>query len=212
VAGDPPHRCCGRRGGRQQHAQVQAHEADGGRPSRRRRRHGVQTATKRARRPQRCDALAPIVRGHARAGRWRVRAAAEPPPPALPLLACLQVLSGHTARVTCVAVWEGGGGGGDSPTAISGSADATLRVWDLGSGCTRHVLVRRPLPSWNRSILTEICLCHACSCQEILSRPEDTAHRAQASCGHHTPAACTAPRTTHWLCAVDGDRRDTRAW
>eukprot|EP01047_Picozoa_sp_COSAG01_P014532 COSAG01_NODE_710_length_14110_cov_94.506745_1_plen_81_part_00 len=25
-----------------------------------------------------------------------------------------------------------------------------------------------PFPSWNRSILTEIYLCHACSCQEIL--------------------------------------------
>jgi hypothetical protein len=29
-------------------------------------------------------------------------------------------------------------------------------------------LVSRPFPSWNRSILTEIYLCHACSCQEIL--------------------------------------------
>jgi hypothetical protein len=28
--------------------------------------------------------------------------------------------------------------------------------------------VRRPFPSWNRSILTEISLCHTCSCQEIL--------------------------------------------
>jgi hypothetical protein len=28
--------------------------------------------------------------------------------------------------------------------------------------------VSRPFPSWNRSILTEIYLCHACSCQEIL--------------------------------------------
>jgi|EP01049_Picozoa_sp_SAG25_P011007 hypothetical protein len=28
--------------------------------------------------------------------------------------------------------------------------------------------VSRPFPSWNRSILTEISLCHACSCQEIL--------------------------------------------
>jgi hypothetical protein len=25
--------------------------------------------------------------------------------------------------------------------------------------------VSRPFPSWNRSILTEIYLCHACSCQ-----------------------------------------------
>eukprot|EP01047_Picozoa_sp_COSAG01_P026345 COSAG01_NODE_1694_length_9467_cov_4.976196_10_plen_339_part_00 len=29
-------------------------------------------------------------------------------------------------------------------------------------------IVSRPFPSWNRSILTEIYLCHACSCQEIL--------------------------------------------
>jgi galactose mutarotase-like enzyme len=28
--------------------------------------------------------------------------------------------------------------------------------------------VSRPFPSWNRSMLTEICLCHACSCPEIL--------------------------------------------
>eukprot|EP01047_Picozoa_sp_COSAG01_P061256 COSAG01_NODE_7626_length_3122_cov_54.156136_1_plen_429_part_00 len=28
--------------------------------------------------------------------------------------------------------------------------------------------VSRPFPSWNRSILAEIYLCHACSCQEIL--------------------------------------------
>ena len=29
-------------------------------------------------------------------------------------------------------------------------------------------VVSRPFPSWNRSILTEIYLCHACFCQEIL--------------------------------------------
>jgi Tfp pilus assembly protein PilF len=28
--------------------------------------------------------------------------------------------------------------------------------------------VSRPFPSWNRSMLTEICLCHACSCPGIL--------------------------------------------
>jgi hypothetical protein len=28
--------------------------------------------------------------------------------------------------------------------------------------------VSRPFPSWNRSILTEISLCHACSCEEML--------------------------------------------
>jgi hypothetical protein len=29
-------------------------------------------------------------------------------------------------------------------------------------------LVSRPSPSWHRSISTEIYLCHACSCQELL--------------------------------------------
>eukprot|EP01049_Picozoa_sp_SAG25_P013352 SAG25_NODE_2044_length_2002_cov_2.596427_2_plen_80_part_00 len=30
------------------------------------------------------------------------------------------------------------------------------------------MMVSRPFPSWNRSILTEISLRHACSCQEML--------------------------------------------
>jgi hypothetical protein len=38
-------------------------------------------------------------------------------------------------------------------------------------------LVSRPFPSWNRSILTDIYLCHACSCQEIL-RTETAAQAA----------------------------------
>eukprot|EP01047_Picozoa_sp_COSAG01_P032831 COSAG01_NODE_2388_length_7779_cov_127.916384_13_plen_183_part_00 len=38
--------------------------------------------------------------------------------------------------------------------------------------------VSRPFPSWNRSILTEIFLCHACSCQEILRT--ETAGQAAA--------------------------------
>jgi hypothetical protein len=33
-------------------------------------------------------------------------------------------------------------------------------------GCLRAT-VSRPFPSWNRFILTEIYLCHACYCQEI---------------------------------------------
>eukprot|EP01047_Picozoa_sp_COSAG01_P060318 COSAG01_NODE_7377_length_3230_cov_7.645800_2_plen_177_part_00 len=37
--------------------------------------------------------------------------------------------------------------------------------------------VRRPFPSWNRSILTEIYLCHACSCQRNI---EDGNGRAGA--------------------------------
>ena len=37
----------------------------------------------------------------------------------------------------------------------------------LRPGCAATA-VSRPFPSWNRFILTEISLCHACSCQEIL--------------------------------------------
>jgi hypothetical protein len=44
--------------------------------------------------------------------------------------------------------------------------------------------VSRPFPFWNRSILTEIYLCHACSCQEILrmetaGQEFQVQHRAQ---------------------------------
>eukprot|EP01047_Picozoa_sp_COSAG01_P031200 COSAG01_NODE_2204_length_8173_cov_4.803939_4_plen_290_part_00 len=46
---------------------------------------------------------------------------------------------------------QGGGGGGAQQPQPS-----------------RYVPVSRPFPSWNRSILTEIYLCRACSCQEIL--------------------------------------------
>jgi hypothetical protein len=42
--------------------------------------------------------------------------------------------------------------------------------------------VSRALPSWNRSILTEIYLCHACSCPEILStRPGRIEYRDDAA-------------------------------
>jgi hypothetical protein len=49
------------------------------------------------------------------------------------------------------------------------------------------VLVSRPFPSWNRFILTEIYLCHACSCQELLR----TESAGQDGVG---PAAAEAPR------------------
>jgi MFS family permease len=50
--------------------------------------------------------------------------------------------------------------------------------------------VSRAFPSWNRSILTEICLCPACSCQEIL-RVETPwtggAQRGDLRLGQHLP-------------------------
>jgi hypothetical protein len=44
-------------------------------------------------------------------------------------------------------------------------------------------IVSRPFPSWNRSILTEIYLCHACYCQEILRTETAGQAAAEASLG-----------------------------
>jgi|EP01047_Picozoa_sp_COSAG01_P051226 hypothetical protein len=43
--------------------------------------------------------------------------------------------------------------------------DTRNNCYHYAVGFLNHV--SRPFPSWNRSILTEIQLCHACSCQEI---------------------------------------------
>jgi hypothetical protein len=51
---------------------------------------------------------------------------------------------------------------------------------------TAAAAVSRPFPSWNRSILTEISLCHVCSGQEILRA--ETAGQADT-----TPPSCTEP-------------------
>jgi hypothetical protein len=46
--------------------------------------------------------------------------------------------------------------------------------------------VSRPFPSWNRSILTVIYLCHACSCQEILrTETAGQAHPPPGCAEHH---------------------------
>jgi hypothetical protein len=47
-------------------------------------------------------------------------------------------------------------------------ADADAIRATVGATTLDKVGVSRPFPSWNRSILTEIYLCHACSCHEIL--------------------------------------------
>jgi hypothetical protein len=49
---------------------------------------------------------------------------------------------------------------------LDGTHDGQFVVGDDDD--TSQLPVSRPFPSWNRSILTEISLCHACSCQEIL--------------------------------------------
>jgi hypothetical protein len=52
---------------------------------------------------------------------------------------------------------------GPAPLAQCSNCNASSACWTVG-----HSTVSRPFPSWNRSILTEMYLCHACSCQEIL--------------------------------------------
>jgi hypothetical protein len=51
--------------------------------------------------------------------------------------------------------------------------------------------VRRAFPSWNRSTLTEIYRCHACSCHEILRM--ETAGQAGGR-GPHAPGSADAGR------------------
>jgi hypothetical protein len=84
--------------------------------------------------------------------------------------------------------------------AAAGAASG-LRA-DVGARDRR--IVSRPFPSWNRSILTEIHLCHACSCQEILrvetARQEEQrqtlrdAMVAQASADEQLKAASAVER------------------
>src|SRR5690606_36794563 len=50
------------------------------------------------------------------------------------LRACLHTLRGHTSTVRCLKM-------ADENTAISGSRDTTLRIWDIRTGLCRNVLV-----------------------------------------------------------------------
>jgi hypothetical protein len=77
-----------------------------------------------------------------------------------------------TARV-------GGGTGAEAATAPapapSAATPSAAGLWreDVAYGCeveAAHPIdaVSRPFPSWDRSTLAEIYLCHACSCHELL--------------------------------------------
>eukprot|EP01047_Picozoa_sp_COSAG01_P057946 COSAG01_NODE_6764_length_3509_cov_25.877419_2_plen_197_part_00 len=74
--------------------------------------------------------------------------------------------------------WDPGHGQADRPPAslASGGGEA------LTGG-----RVSRPFSSWNRPILTEIYLCHACSCQETLRvKTAGQVHRRALGCAHAT--------------------------
>eukprot|EP01047_Picozoa_sp_COSAG01_P067658 COSAG01_NODE_9600_length_2394_cov_2.019608_2_plen_380_part_00 len=58
-----------------------------------------------------------------------------------------------------------GGGGERAASAPEGAAQPGPVVMFYVASI---IEVSQPFPSWNRFILTEISLCHACSCQEIL--------------------------------------------
>eukprot|EP01047_Picozoa_sp_COSAG01_P052758 COSAG01_NODE_5582_length_4168_cov_2.695257_2_plen_119_part_00 len=62
----------------------------------------------------------------------------------------------------------------------------------------------RPFPSWDRSILAEIYLCHACSCQEILST--ETAGQVTRPRVAPPPAAAAATAAASTDADVDGVR------
>jgi WD40 repeat protein len=47
---------------------------------------------------------------------------------------CLHVLEGHTSTIRCIKVLQG------RPIAVSGSRDASIRVWDLENGRLLHLL------------------------------------------------------------------------
>jgi hypothetical protein len=63
--------------------------------------------------------------------------------------------------------------------------------------------VSRPFPSWNRSILTEIYLCHACSCQEIVRT--ETAGQASWPHGLRVTASNGNDARAHWAWASRGE-------
>eukprot|EP01047_Picozoa_sp_COSAG01_P012766 COSAG01_NODE_583_length_15194_cov_5.640808_5_plen_365_part_00 len=87
----------------------------------------------------------------------------------------------HLARggplAGCPALGEPARGPGPGQAGRGGAADHRRGALDG---------VSRPFPSWNRSIVTKIYLCHACSCQEIL-RTET------AGQGRGAPAATGQP-------------------
>jgi hypothetical protein len=85
------------------------------------------------------------------------------------------------------------------------------RSWASRMRTPAQTSVRRPFPSWNRSILAEIYLCHACSCQEIW-RTETAGQVGRAcwgsiaSASSHalSPRSCGASwrwKRPRWRCA-----------
>jgi hypothetical protein len=66
--------------------------------------------------------------------------------------------------------------------------------------CAMQCAVSWPFPSWNRSTLTEIYLCHACSCQEVLrTETAGQAHNLSAAgvdAGNHCRCGLPAQLVT----------------
>jgi hypothetical protein len=104
------------------------------------------------------------------------------------------------------------GGGGTrrawqqaEPALIDRNPLASLQGGDhVIGGCAPPIVVSRPFPSWNRSISTEIYLCHACSCQEILRT--ETAGQVAGIAVASMPAMATANVATGSVVAASGAR------
>eukprot|EP01047_Picozoa_sp_COSAG01_P056202 COSAG01_NODE_6345_length_3723_cov_13.346302_2_plen_194_part_00 len=74
-----------------------------------------------------------------------------------------------------------------------GGVSATMQMEGLAPPPSGGA-VSRPFPSWNRSISTEIDLCHACSCHEIL-RTEAARQGGTTSSGGAEPSRSGSGRS-----------------
>jgi hypothetical protein len=120
-------------------------------------------------------------------------------------------------------VCAGGQGHNKSDKAVPLATD----VWTLseGGGLVSHVsthklsrprkklsaaAVSRPFPSWHRSISTEIYLCHACSCQEILRT--ETAGQASGIIGFGMGYNDDEPKGHGYSAAYDLYNTSSASW
>jgi hypothetical protein len=99
---------------------------------------------------------------------------------------------------------DGNGAGGSRQVQHWVEEAERLDELEAERGLTGVEAVSRPFPSWNRSISTEIYLCHACSCQEILRT--ETAGQVAGIAVASMPAMATANVATGSVVAASGAR------
>lgn len=87
---------------------------------------------------------------------------------------CLHILRGHSSTVRCMRVIDG------RPIAVSGSRDATLRVWNIETGEAMHTLVGH-----DNSVR-----CIETSGNKVVSGSYDTTCRVNRVCFYSSRAVC----------------------